>query len=136
MPYLAEPCPAPASEDTLTSIPQHTRLRIPRAIIKPPGRSSSKVNTVHRGCADLRGFDPTRGYPNFCPLWFYPTPPVVNVCMSRHKKQPKNNVGRQAPPVLSSFQFSLEPSAAPIHNEVIRFSCAHHTRATSCHIIF
>ena len=36
----------------------HTRLRIPRAIIKPPGRCSSKVNTVHRGCADLRGFDP------------------------------------------------------------------------------
>lgn len=58
MPYLAEACPAPASKDTLTSIPQHTRLRIPRAIIKPPGRSSSKVNTVHRGCADLRGFDP------------------------------------------------------------------------------
>ena len=36
----------------------HTRLRIPCAIIKPPGRCSSKVNTVHRGCADLRGFDP------------------------------------------------------------------------------
>ena len=57
MPYLPEPCSAPHSEDTLASIPL-TRLGVPRAIRKPPGRCRSKVNTVHQGCADLRGFDP------------------------------------------------------------------------------
>ena len=63
-------------------------------------------------------------------------PLVVNVFMSRHEKEPKNNVGRQDPWCSAGSNLLFCHQLAPIHSEMIRFSCTHHICVMLCHTLF